>query len=152
MPFEYRTNGHRLISLCTGLVFKWSVQYIGQSLRPTICIPNHLKSKLQKVWYSNVSGIQMVCIQIPTVIVKAKFCVQVNLKGKSIFFSYHILNYPCLPTIDSWYGTVAQWICHLLMVPRDPGSHPGGGKNLLLDGQKRGDPLRIVHIKKKKKA
>ena len=41
--------------------------------RPTTWISNHLKSELQKVWYSksfrysNVSGIQMVCIQIPTV-------------------------------------------------------------------------------------
>ena len=35
--------------------------------RPAIWIPNHLKSKLQKVWYSNVSSIQMVSIQIFTV-------------------------------------------------------------------------------------
>ena len=33
---------------------------------PLARIPNHLKSELQKVMYSNVSGIQMVGIQIPT--------------------------------------------------------------------------------------
>ena len=35
--------------------------------KQTIWIQNHLKSKLQKVQYSNVSVIQMVIIQIPTV-------------------------------------------------------------------------------------
>ena len=64
MPFEYRTaqpfefgiNGRHLVFLFTGLVFKWSVLYIQYSLRQTIWNPNF------KVWYSNVSG-----IQIPTV-------------------------------------------------------------------------------------
>ena len=44
-PFEYGTNGHHLVFLCTGSVFEWSVI----------------------VRYSNVSGIQMVDIQIPNV-------------------------------------------------------------------------------------
>ena len=59
-PFEYQTNGRHMF-LCTGFVFKWLVKYIAQR-------PNHLKSKLQNVQYSNVSGIQMVGIQIPTVL------------------------------------------------------------------------------------
>ena len=49
------------------------VQYSNGRL--TIQIPNHFKSKLKKVWYSNVSGIQVVGIQIPTVVkVKQYFC------------------------------------------------------------------------------
>ena len=87
--FEYQTNGRHLVFLCTGLmywsyvlvllfevrisnglVFKWSVLYKRHSLRRTIWIPNHLKSELQKVWCSNVSSIQMVGIQIPSVVMK----------------------------------------------------------------------------------
>ena len=36
--------------------------------KSTNWIPNHLKSKYQKVWYSNVSDIQKVGIQIPNVV------------------------------------------------------------------------------------
>ena len=43
------TNGCHLVFLCTGPVFK------------------HSKSELQKIWYSNVSSIQKVGIQILTV-------------------------------------------------------------------------------------
>ena len=61
-PFEYQTNEHHLIFLCTGLVFKW-FWYIQYGM-----LTDHLKSEHQKVWYSYVSGgIQMVDIQIPTV-------------------------------------------------------------------------------------
>ena len=30
-PFENRTNGRHLVFLCTGLVFEWSVYYIGHN-------------------------------------------------------------------------------------------------------------------------
>ena len=49
------------------------------SLRPKISILNHLKSELQKVCYTNVSGIQMVGIQIPTVLCILKGAVEDNL-------------------------------------------------------------------------
>ena len=45
-------------------VLVWTAQ------KPTIWIPNHLKSDLQKVWYSNASDLQMVCtvtIWIPNI-------------------------------------------------------------------------------------
>ena len=35
-PFEYRINWRHLVFLCTGLVFKWLVYYIGHSLRQII--------------------------------------------------------------------------------------------------------------------
>ena len=43
------------------------------------------------------------------------------------------MKYGCLQNKDcvGGWGTVAQWISHLLTLPRDLGSHPGGGKNLL---------------------
>ena len=53
------------VFLCTGRELEWLVYYIWHKL--TIWIPNHLKSQLQKVWYSNVPAIQMGGIQIPTV-------------------------------------------------------------------------------------
>ena len=49
---------------------------------PTIWKPNHLKSELQKVWYSNVSGIQMV-VQIPTVLFFSQ-CWNFELQTKTL--------------------------------------------------------------------
>ena len=55
---------------------------------------NHLKSKLQKVLYSNVSGIQMVTIHIPTVmficivhVLHRHFTSRVNWEKDSIIFT-----------------------------------------------------------------
>ena len=56
-PFEYRRNGCHLVFLCTGPVFEWYLRHNPWT--------DHLKSELQKVRYSHVSGIQMVGIQIP---------------------------------------------------------------------------------------
>ena len=59
------------------------------------------------------------------------------------------------------WGTIAQWISHLNTVSRDPGSKPGGGRNLIVsmciymfckkDGNKKraliwGQPLKIIII------
>ena len=69
-PFEYWTNGRRLVFLCTGLVFEQLVQYIGNNPQT-----NHLKSKLQKVGYSNFSRYSNGqysdphCTQVPTVLI-----------------------------------------------------------------------------------
>ena len=55
-PFEYRSNGHHFF------IMYWSgIQMVGL-VRSTLT--NHLKSELQKIWHSNVSGIQMVGIQM----------------------------------------------------------------------------------------
>ena len=51
---EKRTNGRHFVFLKTGPVFKWYTKYTKDiAHRQTILIPNHLKSELQKVWYSN---------------------------------------------------------------------------------------------------
>ena len=39
--------------------------------------------------------------------------------------------YMFLHNLNYLWGTVAEWISHLLTVPRDPGSIPSGGKKLL---------------------
>ena len=54
-PLEYLTNRRHLVFLCTGLVLEQQVQYLGHNPQT-----NHFISELQKFWYSNVSGIQMV--------------------------------------------------------------------------------------------
>ena len=50
------------------LMYWSSIRIVGlvhkTACKPTIWIPNYLKSKLEKGWYSNASGIQMVGIQM----------------------------------------------------------------------------------------
>ena len=45
-----------------------SVTLIPTTVQKIVMKTNHLKSELQKVWYSNVSKIQIVRIQIPSVV------------------------------------------------------------------------------------
>ena len=61
-PFEYRTNGCLVVFLCTGPVFEWSVYYIGHNPWTDRLNTELFETRLQKVWYSNVSGIKMVGI------------------------------------------------------------------------------------------
>ena len=47
-PFEYRTNGHHLVFLCTGLVFEWLVLHINRPFEYlTIWNLNIIKFRLQ---------------------------------------------------------------------------------------------------------
>ena len=70
---------------CTVPVFKW---YIGQSTSTAnLWILNHLQSLLQKVWYSNVSEIQMVSIctsKLWPLIPFRPFCSIIEIKGTLI--------------------------------------------------------------------
>ena len=71
--FEYQTNGRRIVFLCTGPVFEWSVYYIGHNPWTDCLNTEPFEMLLQKVWYSNVSGIQMIGIQILTVLASYYF-------------------------------------------------------------------------------
>ena len=64
---------------------RWSIQDIAH--KPTIWIPNHLKSDFQKVRYSNVSSIQMVFIQILTLVGIWKLDIQIPETSKTGWFS-----------------------------------------------------------------
>ena len=59
LPFEYRTNGRHL-------VFYVLVRY-SNGPSSTRTVSDHLNTKPFEFQTSNVSGIQVVCIQIPTV-------------------------------------------------------------------------------------
>ena len=62
--------------------------YSGSAKCP-IWMPNHLISELQKVWYWNVSGIQMVSIQIPTVVC----CSDPHCRNKTKNFQFEIWSF-----------------------------------------------------------
>ena len=76
---------------------------LGHSLRPPIWKPNHLKSKLQKVMYSNVSGIQMVGIQIPIVYPFGPFMFNIhNIVMIDLHFSKYINSDHLFYTVTIW--------------------------------------------------
>ena len=73
-PFDYRTNRCHLVFFCT-LFLYFCIQMAGQSLQT-----NHFKSELQKSWYLNAFGIQILIVLL-RILVKVRWVEYLILPG-----------------------------------------------------------------------